>query len=131
MKKPEMMEFKTLLTAMRARLRGDVRQLTSEALGSGREDMGNGSKSPTHMAELGSDTFEQDFALSLVENDQETLKAIDIALQRIDEGTYGTCEKCQEDGKTPARSIIRKTRLRAIPFARNCIDCESKLEQFH
>ena len=109
MKKAEMVEFKTLLTALRARLRGDVRQLTSEALGSGRQDLGSGSKSPTHMAELGSDTFEQDFALSLVENDQETLKAIDEALQRI----------------------IRKTRLRAIPFARNCIECESKLEQFH
>ncbi len=131
MKKSEMAEFRTLLEALRVRLRGDVRQLTSEALGSGRQDLGSASKSPTHMAELGSDTFEQDFALSLVENDQETLKAIDEALSRIDEGTYGTCEKCQEDGKTPARSIIRKTRLRAIPFARNCVNCESQLERFH
>lgn len=126
-----MAEFKTLLETMRARLRGDVRQLTSEALGSNRQDIGGESKSPTHMAELGSDTYEQDFALSIVDKDQETLKAIDEALQRIDEGTYGTCLKCQEDGKTPARSVIRKTRLRAIPFARNCINCESQLEQFH
>ncbi len=130
MKKSEMAEFRILLESLRSRLRGDVRHLTSEALGSGRQDLDGASKSPTHLAELGSDTFEQDFALSLVENDQETLKAIDEALQRIEDGTYGTCEKCQEDGKTPARSIIRKTRLRAIPFARNCIHCESQLERF-
>ena len=47
----------------RTRLRGDVRQLTKEALGADRQDGGGDSKSPTHMAELGSDTFEQDFSL--------------------------------------------------------------------
>lgn len=131
MKKPEMSEFKTLLEGLRSRLRGDVRQLTNEALGSGRHDIGGESKSPTHMADLGSDAFEQDFALTLVANEQETLEAIDVALQRIEEGTFGTCEKCHEDGKTPAKSIIRKTRLRAIPYARNCVECEREIEQFH
>lgn len=130
MNKAEAAEFKTLLEAIRARLRGDVQQLTSEALGSGRQDIGGESKSPTHMADLGSDAFEQDFALSIVANEQETLEAINAALARIEDGTYGTCERCHESGKSPSRSIIRKTRLRAIPYARNCIECESQLEQY-
>ena len=115
---------------LRARLQGDVEQLTDEALGSNRQNGGGESKSPTHMAELGSDTFEQDFALSLVENEQETLVEIRAALKRIEEGTFGCCEGCVEEGKSPARAIVPKARLRAIPYARNCVECERKREEF-
>lgn len=126
LKKAELAEFKTLLESLRARLRGDVQQLTTEALGTDREDGGTESKSPTHMAELGSETFEQDFALSLVVNSQETLSEIKVALEKIEEGTYGLCEACLKEGKTPTQALIRKERLKAIPYARNCVDCERK-----
>lgn len=128
MKRPEIDEFKDLLVHIQARLRGDVNQLTNEALGSDRQDIGGESKSPTHMAELGSDTFEQDFALSLVANEQETLIEIEAALKRIQNGDYGMCEGCLAEGKTPAQAAIPKLRLRAIPYARNCVDCERKRE---
>lgn len=129
MKKTELSEFKSLLELMQARLRGDVSQLTKEALGTDRQDGGGESKSPTHMAELGSETFEQDFALSLVVNEQETLGEITTALLKIKAGTYGLCENCVKDGKSPAQSAIPKARLRVIPYARHCVDCARKREK--
>lgn len=129
MKKTEVAEFKDLLESLQARLRGDVRQLTKEALGSDRQDAGSESKSPTHMAELGSDTFEQDFALSLVVNEQETLAEIAAALDRVALGTFGQCELCLKEGKSATQAMIPKARLRAIPYARNCVECERKREK--
>lgn len=128
MKKPELIEFRDLLEGLQRRLRGDVTQLTSEALGIDREGNNTESKSPTHMAELGSDTFEQDFALSLVANEQETLEEIAAALVRIKDGTYGLCEGCIKEEKSATQSAIPKARLRAIPYARNCVECERKRE---
>ncbi|MFV0444308.1 MAG: TraR/DksA family transcriptional regulator [Planctomycetaceae bacterium] len=116
-------QFKDLLLDLRARLRGDVKQLSDGAL-----DDGGESKSPTHMAELGTDAYERDFALSLMENDQETLEEISAALKRIDDGTYGLCEACVAEGKSATKSAIPKQRLKAIPHARNCVDCQGKLE---
>lgn len=129
MKKQELTEFQQLLESLQSRLRGDVKQLTTEALGSDRQDGGTESKSPTHMAELGSDTFEQDFALSLVANEQETLTEIATALKRIKDGTYGLCESCLAQEKSPTQSAIPKARLRAIPWTRTCVDCARKRER--
>jgi DnaK suppressor protein len=128
MKKAEMAEFKKLLEHLQARLRGDVRQLAEGALGAHRGDEGGESKSPTHMAELGSDTFEQDFALSLVQNEQETLLEIAKALEKIKSGTFGQCEGCVKEGKAPSQSIIPKERLRVIPYAKYCVRCARVLE---
>lgn len=130
MKKTELTEFRDLLEDMQSRLRGDVNQLTKEALGTDRHDGGSESKSPTHMAELGSDTFEQDFSLSLAANEQETLTEITAALQRMKDGTFGLCEICTKEGKSPAQSAIPKPRLRAIPYARTCFECARKREGF-
>ena len=116
-------QFKSLLIELRARLRGDVKMLSDGALDDGHE-----SKSPTHMAELGTDAYERDFALSLMENDQETLAEINAALKRIETGTYGLCETCVAEGKSPSKAAIPRQRLKAIPHARNCVDCQGKLE---
>jgi DnaK suppressor protein len=128
MKKQEVAEFRDLLEDMQSRLRGDVNQLTKEALGADRHDGGSESKSPTHMAELGSDTFEQDFSLSLAANEQETLTEVSAALQRIKDGTFGLCEICLKEGKSPAQAGIPKPRLRAIPYCRTCVNCARKRE---
>jgi len=126
-KAAELREFKQRLLHLRARVRGDVAQLTDEALERGE---GNGdSKSPTHIAELGTQNYEQDFALRVVENDQEVLDEIKAALKRIDDGSFGACESCRTDGRSPSRSVIPKTRLRAIPYTRNCVSCERKREE--
>lgn len=127
MNKKDSEKFKELLLVLKTRVRGDVEQLTDEALSG--HDGASGQKSPTHLAELGTDAYEQDFALRFVENDQEVLSEIDAALERINEGTYGVCESCQDAGRAPSKSLIRKTRLKAIPYVRNCIECERKREE--
>lgn len=127
MKKAELNQYRKVLVSLRARLRGDVAQLTDEALD--RSEGGGDSRSPTHIAELGTDTYEQDFSLRVIESDQEVLDEISAALKRIDDGSFGTCLSCLEGGKSPSRAVIKKTRLRAIPYARNCIGCEEKREE--
>jgi DnaK suppressor protein len=124
MKPDELEEFRQLLLILKARLQGDVAQLSEEAFNRGQGD----GESPTHMAELGSGAFEQDFSLHLMENDQEVLKAISAALKRIDEGTYGLCEGCLREGKANSKAAIPKARLRAIPYARECVECKRKQE---
>jgi DnaK suppressor protein len=127
MKSQEFQKYKAILLSIRARVRGDVDQLTSEALTG--HDGSSGQHSPTHLAELGSDNYEQEFALQFVENDQEVLGEISAALGRIEEGTYGLCELCLREGKPKSKASIPKSRLNAIPYARNCVECERKREE--
>ncbi len=121
MKKSEVNAYRNLLTVLRARLRGDVTQLADEALKRNRQEAsGDLSTMPIHMADIGSDTFEQDFTLTLMESEEKTLIKIETALTRIEEGTYGTCESCG--------GVIPKTRLHALPYALLCIGCAEKEE---
>ncbi len=121
MKKAEANAYKNVLLALRARLRGDVNQLADAALKKNRSEAnGNLSSMPIHMADLGSDNFEQEFSLSLMENDEMTLDAIEGALERIEAGIYGDCEECG--------TKIPKTRLEAIPYTALCVKCASKME---
>ncbi len=125
MKKADLEKYKLLLLTLQARLRGDVHLLTSKAFsGQGRD-----TRNPTHMAELGSDAWEQDFSLRFAENDQETLEEIRAALDRIEDGSFGQCQGCVELGLPKSRSAIARTRLNAIPYARNCIECERRREE--
>ncbi len=121
LKKTELVEFRSLLLVLQARLRGDVQHLADGALR--RSDGDGDSKSPTHIAELGTDNYEQDFSLRFVENEQEILDEISLALKKIDDGTYGLCEKCLAEGKPPAKAAIIKERLKAIPYVRTCVHC--------
>jgi len=122
MKKADSEQYKQRLLALRARLRGDVSAMANVALrksGEGAET----SAMPIHMAELGSDNFEQEFTLSLMQTEEDTLGLIDEALVRIEGGNYGKCTDC--DG------VIPKTRLNAIPFTPLCIRCAEKQENHH
>lgn len=114
MKKADMKVFRDQLIDIRARLRGDVTSMTHAAL---RKSGGEGSESsmPIHMAELGSDNFDQEFTLSLLANEEDRLGMIEMALQRIEDGQYGSCEECG--------GAIAKTRLTALPYTPVCIKC--------
>jgi RNA polymerase-binding transcription factor DksA len=121
MKKAEMKAYKERLVTLRVRLRGDVNAMAEAALNKTRsEASGDLSSMPIHMADVGSDNFEQEFTLSLMENEEGTLEKIDAALERIEEGTYGSCVEC--NGRIP------KTRLNAIPYTPYCVKCAAKLE---
>ncbi|MGE0757364.1 MAG: TraR/DksA family transcriptional regulator [Pirellulaceae bacterium] len=122
MKKTEMKVFKQRLLEMRARLRGDVTAMAEAALSKTRsEASGDLSSMPLHMADVGSDNFEQEFTLSLLQSEEATLEQIEIALERIEEGVYGSCAECE--------SKIAKARLNALPYTPFCIKCASKLER--
>ena len=125
-KTPELVEFRKLLLGMKSRIQGDMDQLTDEAL---EYSISSGdSKSPTHIAELGSQAYEQEFNLRVVASDREILNEIIAALRRIEGGTYGQCEGCLEQGRSGPKAAIPKARLRVIPYARNCVECERKRE---
>ena len=114
--------YKERLMMLRARLRGDVTQLADAALKKSRSEAnGDLSSMPIHMADIGSDNFEQEFTLSLMENEGAALEKIEASLERIDEGTYGTCEECGVK--------IPKSRLNAIPYATLCVKCAGRREQ--
>jgi len=115
MKKADMQAFKQNLLVLRARLRGDVKAIADVAL-----NESNNSSMPIHMAELGSENYEQEFALSLMESEEDTLVAIDEALGRIENGEYGKCMGCD--------SVIPKMRLNAIPYAAMCVRCAEQQE---
>jgi DnaK suppressor protein len=120
MKKADMLAYKNKLLAIRARLRGDVSAMAEVALRKSGLEGSDNAGMPIHMAELGSDNFEQEFTLSLMESEEDTLDLINAALSRVDEGTYGRCTQC--DGAIP------KARLNAIPYTPVCIKCAEASE---
>lgn len=114
--------FKQLLRTKRKELLINVNEIGDEALKKSRMDAsGDLSSMPIHMADLGSDNFEQEFALGLLDSEVRLLAKIDNALVRIEEGKYGICEGTGVQ--------IRKVRLEAKPWARYCVDYARKLEQ--
>ncbi|MGC8977641.1 MAG: TraR/DksA family transcriptional regulator [Candidatus Ratteibacteria bacterium] len=76
---------------------------------------------PTHIADYGTDEFEKDLEVGLSDSESKILQAIDIAIKKIKDGNYGICENC---GKP-----IAKERLKAIPYARFCIKCQTEKEK--
>ena len=60
------------------------------------------------MADAGTDNFEQQFTLSLRENEEQRSQEVAAALERIEQGTFGCCEECQKE--------IPQTRLEAVPY---------------
>ncbi len=114
----QLQEFRQILLEKRAQLVGDVTSMESEALGGG--DGGSLSHLPQHMADQGSDTFEQSLNLDLAASQRGLLKEIDGALERIANNTYGICELL---GKP-----IKVERLRHTPWARFSIEAARQLE---
>ena len=122
MTKAELDSFRQSLLSLRNRLKGDVSQLADEALRAiGGEASGSLSNAPLHMADLGTDNFEQEFTLGLMQNQAQALKEIDDALDRVRRGTFGRCEECA--------AAIPKGRLAALPYARHCVACARKNQQ--
>ncbi len=121
MKSGDLKLFQETLLNLRARLRGDLDQMTDEALKRNQPDSsGNLSNVPLHMADVGTENYDQEFTLSLIENEQETLDQIQDALGRINAGSYGRCMECNE--------MIARPRLQALPYTRYCIECARKVE---
>lgn len=73
------------------------------------------------MADMASNAYTKEFLLSLSDSERSMLKDIQEALERIEDGSYGVCQECEEP--------INAKRLDAIPWARLCVPCQEKQEK--
>ena len=121
MKPDNLLASRRKLLKRREMLAGDVSHMT-DAIRRGPNGSASGDLSimPYHMADVASDAFEQELTLGLIENEEDELLAIDDALEKVRDGTYGECEECGRQ--------ISIARLRAIPYASLCIRCK-RLEE--
>jgi DnaK suppressor protein len=85
-----------------------------ELMDNSSENSGNGSRGE-YDAEMGSQNYRRELASRLKSLESETLREIDAALRKINQGTYGTCERCGRP--------IAKARLEVVPHARICQKC--------
>lgn len=86
-----------------------------------RDNSGDLSAYSIHMGDLGSDTEHTEKEAYLMEKHQQSLKKINEALQRVSQRSYGICEMCGE--------LISEARLRIVPYAHLCINCQAKEEE--
>jgi RNA polymerase-binding transcription factor len=117
--KKDIPQFKAALLSKRAALVGDSNHLEEEAVRKGKDDAAT--LDISNFADLGSDTYEQEFDLTMLENQGETLRAVDEALKRIEDGNFGVCDMCKKP--------MKKGRLQAMPHARFCVSCQNEKEQ--
>jgi DnaK suppressor protein len=106
------------LLALRARLQGDTAQMEDNALN---KDHSRTTSMPNNMAELGTDNFDQELTLRVLGSENDALDQIEAAIERIENGNYGLCDKCGEK--------IPRSRLDAIPYAAQCVRCASQQEE--
>lgn len=85
-----------------------------------KDDMAENQNMPGDLADHGSDELNQHLSVTLMENDRVELERIERAISRIEQGIYGRCEVCEK--------AINLTRLKALPWATRCINCQSRYE---
>lgn len=118
----ELASFRELLLEKLKEIVGDVQHIESGALKTSRQDSaGDLSSMPIHMADIGSDNYEQEFSLGLMDTERKIVREIHEAIKRIQEGTYGICEGTGEP--------IPKMRLKGIPWARYCVKFAELVEK--
>ncbi|GMW00140.1 MAG: hypothetical protein AMXMBFR84_12780 [Candidatus Hydrogenedentota bacterium] len=118
MNKREMKKFETLLFEERARLSRGLKTLEEETQFDASSDH---TADISSYAEVGTDNYERETMLTIASNESARLSEVDEALERIKEGTYGTCLGCEKE-------IMRK-RLEVFPSAKYCVECQSKIEK--
>lgn len=115
--KAKLDKYRWLLISKRAELFGDVQSMENEAL---RSESGGLSNTPQHIAEQGSENYDQSLSLNLAAQDRRVIKEIDEALKRIEDGSYGLCELTNQP--------IPEERLDEIPWARYTIEAARQIE---
>jgi RNA polymerase-binding protein DksA len=120
--KAELEVFRQMLLDKRRALVGDMNGIEAEALRTNRQEgSGDLSNMPTHPADIGTDNFEQEFTLGLLESERTLLAEINGALERIDNNTYGVCLGTGQP--------IGAARLKARPWSKYCIEYAKLLEK--
>ena len=118
----ELAYFRELLVEKLKEIIGDVNHIELGALKTSRQDSaGDLSSMPIHMADIGSDNYEQEFSLGLMDSERKIVRKIYEALKRIQDGTYGICEGTGEP--------IPKMRLKGVPWTRYCLKFAEMVEK--
>jgi DnaK suppressor protein len=121
-RKKDRQKFRQVLSDLREKLSNNVSNIHDEALRESGRNANELSDMPMeHLADRASDNFTKDLMIGILQNSEAEIVDIDIALEKIEDGTYGLCEDCGEE--------IKIERLKALPFARHCIECKQALEQ--
>ena len=105
----------------RKRLQEKQRQLVEEV---GRNSLYGKDQEDDSIKDLGDQAntaYNREFLFELGNGDRRLLREVVTALQKIEEGSYGSCERCGE--------AISDKRLEALPFARYCIECQRAVEE--
>ena len=114
MRKDRLAQFRKRLLEKRSQLEAEVGR--SALYGKGQED-----DSIKDLGDQATTAYTREFLFELGNGDRRMLKEVLIALQKLDDGGFGVCERCDE--------AIADKRLEALPFARYCIDCQRVVEQ--
>ena len=136
--KSELTKYREVLKLQLASLKGDVGSMRDEALRASDQDA-----SVDHLADQGTDNYDQGFMLGLIENEEETIKLIEEAIDRIDgdgDWDYGQCPMCVEAAEEAAAKVgkkaskkvdawIPKARLEYLPWARYCVTHQESEER--
>jgi len=118
----EMAAFREQLLAEQVSLEEELQEIEKRAAHVDESDRATELSSyEDHPADLASETFEREKDLAIGESVQHTLHKVINALEKLDRGTYGRCDACARP--------IKKARLRALPFATLCMECQSRLER--
>lgn len=135
--KQQLAKYRALLVQQLSTLSGDVGSMKDEALRASDQD-----SSVDHLADQGTDNYDQGFLLGLIENEEVTIALIEEAIQRVDgkgEYAFGICPLCAEEasdqtrkGNKKAKKIdpwIPRERLEYLPWARYCVRHQEQVEK--
>lgn len=120
--KKELSDFKKLILKRKDEILDEIKHISDDTLKkSQKEASGDISGYTYHMADVATDNYDREFSLGLASNERALLWELDDALKKIEDGAFGICEEC--------KSLITKTRLKAVPDARLCVKCQEKKEK--
>ena len=119
--KDQVKQLRQLLITERAKLAEEIKSIAREASTSPRDASGDLSAYTVHMADMAADTYDRELSMNIASSEQEVLYQIDDALKRLDDGSYGVCQQCNQP--------IAMSRLKAVPYASLCIACQRSKEQ--
>ena len=119
--KEQIKQFRQLLITERVKLADEIKSIAHDASTSPRDASGDLSAYTVHMADMAADTYERELSMNIVSTEQELLYQIDDALKRLEDGSFGLCQQCNQP--------ISMSRLKAVPYASLCINCQRSKEQ--
>lgn len=113
--------YRELLLRKKQAITEEINHIAKETNLSPKDASGDMSSYTLHMADVATDTYDREFSMGLASNDRKVIQQIDEALKRLEDSTYGICQACG--------CKLNQARLKALPQAWLCVDCQEKLEQ--